>query len=68
MRTVDNVMNGSFIPAPAPINRSIVALTERGHRLLALLKCREILPASSTTVAAVLDRRIGQQFADAGAD
>jgi len=55
-------------PAPAPINRPTVHVTERGHRLLALLTCRESVPASSTTVAAVLDRRIAEQFANADAD
>jgi len=54
--------------SPAPINRPTVSLTEQGRNLLALLKCREMLPASSTTVGAVLDRRIALQFADVGAD
>jgi len=48
----------------APISRPTVSLTERGHRLLALLNCREILPTSSTTVAAVLDRRIADLLVD----
>jgi len=52
-------------PAPSPLNRPTVSLTEQGRNLLALLRCRELLPASSTTVAAVLDRRITLQFADA---
>jgi len=53
--------NASILPAdPAStsINCPTVSLTERGHRLLALLACREILLPSSTMVAAVLDRRI----------
>jgi len=56
------------VPAPTLINRPTVPLTEKGANLLALLTCREALPASSTTVAAVLDRRIAEQFGDAGAD
>jgi len=55
-------------PAPARTCRPTVSLTERGARLLALLRCREILPASSTTIAAVLDRRIDALLSDAGAD
>jgi len=55
-------------PAPAPLSRPTVGLTEQGYRLLALLTCRELLPASSTVVAVAIDRRIALQFADAGAD
>jgi len=56
-------------PAPAPINRPTVSLTEKGANLLALLHCREMLPASSITVAAVLDRRIDALLVDdIGAD
>jgi len=49
------------------INRPTVSLAERGHRLLALLRYQELLPASSTTVAAVLDRRIAGLLGDVGA-
>jgi len=55
-------------PAPVLTDSDRASLTERGHRLLALLTCREALPASSTTVAAVLDRRIDDLLADVGAD
>jgi len=55
-------------PAPASLNRPTVSLTERGARLLALLHCREILPSSSTTVAAVLDRRINGILEDVSVD
>jgi len=48
-----------------PWRRPTVSPTERGHRLLALPKRRELLPVSSTVVAAVLDRRLAVQFAEA---
>lgn len=47
-------------PAPARLCRPTVSLTENGARLLACLAAREALPASSTVVAAVLDRRIAE--------
>ena len=52
---------------PIPTDHQTIVLTERGHRLLALLHCREILPSSSTTVAAVLDRRIAGLLEDVDA-
>jgi len=50
--------------APTPINRPTIQLTESGYRLLALLRVREVLPTSSTTVAGVLDRRIDDLLGD----
>ena len=56
-------------PAPMSIDCPPVSLTGQGARLLALLACRELLPASSITVAAVLDRRIDALLGgDSGAD
>ena len=55
-------------PAATLINRPLVSLTERGHRLLALLRCRELLPISSTVVAAAIDVRIGELLEDIGCD
>jgi len=60
MRTVDNVMNSDFIPAAVPIHQPIVSLTERGHRVLSLSRCREVLTASSTKVVAVFASRIAE--------
>jgi hypothetical protein len=53
---------------PSTTNRPTIRVTERGHRLLALLRVREILPASSTVVAAVLERRIDELLAEDLAD
>jgi hypothetical protein len=45
------------IEAPAPTVETI-AITERGEKLLALIRCREALPGGWPWLAAELDRRI----------
>ena len=52
-------MHATVLPvAPAMLNRPTASLTEKGANLLALLTCRDRLPAADIEIRAVLDRRI----------
>ena len=68
MHAVENATRADFVPASTRICRPTVSLTERGARLLACLAARELLPESSTTVAAVIDRRIDALLGGGDAD